>query len=130
MARLLTLQRGVQVSFLDEVAHEMGVRVSVLTRALGLSPQTLAHKRSTQAPLSASETERVLGLARLIGQVEVMVQQSGDPAGFRAAHWMKDWLDQQVAALGGRRPKELLDTVAGQSMLSETLAGLQSGTCL
>jgi len=39
--------------------------------------------------------------ARLIGQVQAMVEQSGNPEGFDAAHWLGAWLDEPLPALGG-----------------------------
>ncbi len=130
LSRLRALKRGIPVGFIDEIAREMGMPAADLARSLGLSTRSLTRKRSGQQPLSASEGERALGLARLIGQVEVMVEESGDPTGFRPAQWMKDWLSQELAALGGRRPMDLLDTMVGQSLLAELLTGVQSSTCL
>ena len=71
--------------------------------------------------------ERVVGLARLVGQVEAMVQEGGDSAGFDAALWLAQWLREPVAALGGERPIDLLDTMEGQALVSATLARMESG---
>lgn len=130
MARLEGLKRGIPATLMDEVAREVGMPAPMLARALGLSPVTLARKRATHKLLSPSEGERLLGFARLIGQVEVMIDESGDPTGFQSARWMRAWLEQEVLALGGRKPRDLLDTMEGQSVLSEMLASVQSGTCL
>ena len=77
--------------------------------------------------MSITAKTRVIGLARLVGQVETMVRESGDPAGFDAARWVSAWLKQPNPALGGRRPIELMDTVTGQEVVSGLLTRMQSG---
>jgi len=74
-----------------------------------------------------NQSERVIGLAKLVGQVETMVRESGDPTGFDAARWVSAWLNQPNPALGGRRPIELMGTVTGQEVVSGLLARMQSG---
>jgi putative toxin-antitoxin system antitoxin component (TIGR02293 family) len=77
--------------------------------------------------LSPDESERIIGLARIIGQLEALIQESGNPEGFDATAWMSRWLNDPVPALGGMRPIDLMDTVEGRSLVSTTLAKLQSG---
>ena len=67
-------------------------------------------------------------MARLVGQVQSMVNDSGDPRGFNAAEWVARWLEEPLAALGGQKPVELMDTTEGQTMVSNLLARIQSGT--
>jgi uncharacterized protein (DUF2384 family) len=66
-------------------------------------------------------------MARLVGQLEAMVQDSGDPNGFDPTAWMARWLNDPLPALGGTRPIELMDTMEGQALVSTVLAQLQSG---
>ena len=56
-----------------------------------------------------------------------MVEESGDPRGFNAAPWVARWLEEPLAALGGRKPRELMDTAEGQAVVSNMLARAQSG---
>lgn len=63
----------------------------------------------------------------LIGHLEAMVQESGDPNGFDPAAWMARWLNEPLPALGGARPIDLMDTMEGQALVSTVLAQLQSG---
>jgi uncharacterized protein (DUF2384 family) len=57
-----------------------------------------------------------------------MVEESGNPEGFDAQNWVSHWLREPVPALGGERPVDLLDTMEGQALVSETLARMQSGS--
>ena len=71
--------------------------------------------------------ERVLGLAKLIGQVQHMAQKSGASDGFNAWTWFSDWVVEPLPALGGTRPFELLDTIEGQSLIAKCLNQIQTG---
>ena len=77
--------------------------------------------------MSADEGERALGLARLIGQVTHVVQESGNPEGFDAATWTADWLEQPNPALGGKAPGQYMDTADGRELVSSLIARMQSG---
>ena len=66
-------------------------------------------------------------MVRLVGQVEAMIQESGDPAGFDATSWMSRWLQEPLPSLGGARPIDLMDTMEGQALVSTALAQAQSG---
>lgn len=88
---------------------------------------TMNRKLTGKHRLLRSEDERVPGVARLVGQVRNIVEESGDPHGFDATAWMSRWLGEPLPALGGVRPLDLLDTTEGQALVSNTLAQMQSG---
>jgi len=102
-------------------------RLLPLLQDLGLAVSTFNRKLANRQVLSRDESERVLGLAKLVGQVQVMVEQSGDVRGFNANHWFANWIDTPVPALGGHRPCEYLDTAEGRDLVSGLLAKMQSG---
>ena len=54
---------------------------------MGLPRATVQRKATKQEPLSPDASSRVYGITRLIGQVQSMVNESGDPQGFDAAQW-------------------------------------------
>lgn len=127
IARVEAIKSGIPATFVDEIAAEMGRPKEWLLPTLGMSTATFNRKKSESKPLSKDESERVLGIARLVGQVEAMVKESGDPADFNAAQWVARWLEEPSAALGGRTPGELMDTAEGQAIVSNVLARAQSG---
>jgi len=127
MSRVEAIKSGIPATFVDEIAAEMGRPKEWLLPTLGLSAATFSRRKSEAKPLSKDESERVLGIARLVGQVEAMVEESGEPAGFNAARWVARWLDEPLAALGGRKPGALMDTAEGQAIVSNLLARAQSG---
>jgi putative toxin-antitoxin system antitoxin component (TIGR02293 family) len=95
--------------------------------ALRIPVATMNRKAKTNAPLSPAEGERVLGFGRLLGQIQTMVQESGNPKGFDASAWLSAWMSAPVPALGGARPLDLVDTMTGQALVSQALSQMQSG---
>ena len=56
-----------------------------------------------------------------------MVEGAGGAAGFDAQGWLAQWLTVAVPALGNARPIDLMGTVEGRSLVSQTLAQMGSG---
>lgn len=88
---------------------------------------TLNRKTKEGEALTQDESERVPGLARLIGQVQAMVDDSGDPSGFDARAWTARWLSEPLPTPGGTWPLDLMDTMEGQGLVAKTPARIQSG---
>ena len=121
------VKRGVSADSVQVLAKLMSISKERLADTLGLAYATLNRKSRDHKPLSSDETSRVVGMARLVGQVQAMVEESGDIDGFDAATWVARWLEEPLPALGGRRPAELMDTPEGQSLVSNLVARLQTG---
>ncbi|MCV2357037.1 MbcA/ParS/Xre antitoxin family protein [Paucibacter sp. B2R-40] len=75
----------------------------------------------------ANDSVRLVGKARLVGQVQQMVAESGDQEGFDAAAWVEQWLESPLPALGGRKPATFMDTTDGQALVATLLARMQTG---
>ncbi|MEQ7156529.1 antitoxin Xre/MbcA/ParS toxin-binding domain-containing protein [Brevundimonas aurifodinae] len=127
MERISLVKRGVSAVYARRVMAALWDRRDAGYEALNLAPATMNRKVARQQALSPDEGERVLGLAKLIGQVEAIVSESGSSPDFDASAWLSEWLNEPVAALGGRKPVELLDTLEGQALVSDTLGRMQSG---
>jgi putative toxin-antitoxin system antitoxin component (TIGR02293 family) len=121
------VKAGVPSQFAVVLIESMGVPKERFYRILNLSRSTLERKLQTSADMSTAESERVIGLSKLIGQVQAMVAESGDPEGFDAARWFAAWIAEPSPALGGRKPEELLETADGREAVSRLLAQMQSG---
>lgn len=125
--RIRLIREGVRARDVKDLQERLGIPQGVFLDSLRLSTATLNRKASRQENLSPEDSERVLGISKLIGQVSEMVRRSGNPEGFDAARWLAGWLQQPVPALGGVRPLDFLDTLEGQGMVSDILARMQSG---
>lgn len=130
LERVRVIKAGVAPAAVKDIAVAMGSPQEVVIKNLGISRSTWARKRSQQVPLEQHASEKVMGLAALIGQVESLVKEQGEPKGFDAAKWLQGWIEQPVPALGGRRPAELLDTREGQQIVSGLLDAIRAGAYL
>lgn len=127
VARIAVIRQGIPAAMVGQLATTMGISKELLLSSLGLSRATISRKEKDETTLSKDESERVLGVASLIGKVQTMVEESGDPTGFDAAHWVAEWLSKPLPALGGATPASYMDTFEGQKLVSELLSMSQSG---
>jgi len=127
LTRIEVIKHGVAASAVEGIASAMGAGQEVVIRSLGIPKSTFARKRQQGALLEKEQSELVVGLAKLIGQVEVLIEEQGDPTGFDAAKWFQRWADEPVPALGGRKPRELLDTKEGQQLVGTVLETIRAG---
>lgn len=125
--RVRILKGGVPARYTRVLAHGMSVSKEKLYATVGLTRATVDRKVQNDGLLNADESERVMGIARLVGQVQTMVEESGNPEGFEAAKWLAGWLDRPLPALGGKPPAEFMDTADGRALVSDLLAQQQSG---
>lgn len=125
--RIAAIRQGIPASMVGELSSTMGMSKELLLGSLGLSRATISRKEKEDSALSKDESERVLGVASLIGKVQAMVEESGDATGFDAARWVADWLAKPLPALGGATPASYMDTFEGQKLVSELLSMIQSG---
>ncbi len=125
--RVELVKEGVPAGLLVLISEDMAISKEKLYSTIGLARATVNRKLREQQVLNQDESERVLGIARLVGQVDQMVKESGDAAGLDAAKWVAAWLDRPQAALGGKRPAELMDTSDGRGIVSDLVARMQSG---
>lgn len=125
--RIETIRRGIPAVRVGQLSARMGVSKEFLITALRLSRATISRKERDGAALSSDESERVMGVEKLIGMVQTMVEESGKPEGFDASRWVSTWLAQPLPALGGATPASYMDTFEGQKLVGELLAMSQSG---
>ena len=128
MERADIVEHGVPARFLERLAVELAVSKEKLYDIIGVSRATADRKLKADQVLSAADSEHVMGMARLVGQVQQIVQESGDPAGFDAGRWVTAFLDAPSPALGGRRPRDLMRTSDGRTVVSTLVAQMQSGS--
>ncbi|MGX9963683.1 antitoxin Xre/MbcA/ParS toxin-binding domain-containing protein [Roseomonas sp. F4] len=96
-------------------------------KALDLPAATFNRKVKANARLSPAESERVIGFARLVGQVEALLEEAGAPADFDARAWLARWLTEPLPALGHARPIDFMNTMEGQALVAQKLAQIGGG---
>jgi hypothetical protein len=70
------------------------------------------------------------GRDRLIEQVELLLQESGNSEPFDAATWLDRWLQRPNHALGGVAPELYLSTPAGEALLANLIGAMAAGSYL
>lgn len=127
LTRIAWVRDGLPADVLPAMSVAMAVPRETLYATLGLARATVSRKLQAGQRLNPDESERVLGLLRLVGQTDALVAESGRPDGFDAARWVAKWLERPVPALGGVRPADLMDTGEGRALVANLLACMQSG---
>jgi putative toxin-antitoxin system antitoxin component (TIGR02293 family) len=127
MERIDMIRRGIPATEAKRIFADLAIGQGAGFKALNLSTATVNKKAKHGETLSPEESERIVGFAKLVGQLEAMIQDSGDPTNFDARAWMARWLTEPLPAFGGVRPSELMDTMEGQGLVSAALARIQSG---
>ncbi len=127
LERVTIIRQGLPANILVQISSAMDISNDLLFSTLAFPRSTVVRKIQNNEMLSAEQSERVVGLERLVGQVEAMVKQSGNPEGFDAGRWVGDWLQRPLPALGGKKPAEFMDTMEGQNLVARFLAQSQSG---
>jgi uncharacterized protein (DUF2384 family) len=130
LERVALLRAGVPTAVIPLLVEAMGISREQLYETVGLARSTGDRKLKKGQWLEIGQAEALLEMARLIGQVERMLEESGDPdlpRDFSAARWFADWLYDPLPALGGRPPAELMDTAEGRSVISRLLLQMQTG---
>jgi len=125
--RIRLIKEGVSAQSAKRMITDLRLDQMVLLDALNLKTATVNRKAARNESLSPEDSERVIGVAKLMGQLEATIEEAGDPKAFDAADWLSQWLREPMAAFGGMRPIELLDTMEGQALVSQALAQAESG---
>ena len=110
LAQVETIRKGVGMQIFEQIAIAIGVGKETLAAKLNINAQTLRKRKSRV--LSADEAEKSLRAARVFA-FATEVLGSEDEARY--------WLNQQIPALGGKRPLDLLDTDVGAHEVTNLL---------
>jgi putative toxin-antitoxin system antitoxin component (TIGR02293 family) len=128
--RIAAMRGGLPSRALGALAEALQMPRDKLAQYLGIPRSTLAAKIMQDEALDRPQTERVVGVLRLVAQTQRMLEESASPqdaVGFDVQAWLSQWLQTPVPALGGSPPAEYLDTAEGVSIVSGLLAQMQSG---
>jgi putative toxin-antitoxin system antitoxin component (TIGR02293 family) len=125
--RIRAIREGIPATAVAELSAAMGRTQEEIMTTIGLSRTTVHRKAQKAEVLSPNESERVLGLQALIGQVCQMVPAQALHDGFDPARWLGSWLARPQPALGAEKPAAYMDTVEGQKLVSNLLMMAQSG---
>ncbi len=124
-----TERNGVASVFVKDLSRRMEIPAQRMFDILGVPKATAEKKAAAGELLSGSGGRAALGIARLLGIANEIVENSTAPEarGFDTAKWLGQWLETPQPALGGRKPAELIDTPTGLEVVAKLLGAIQSG---
>lgn len=128
--RLIETERmGVAGVFVKDLAKRMEIPAQRMFAILGVPKATAEKKVSSGELLTGNGGRAALGMARLLGIAQEIVEGSTAPEarGFDSAKWLGQWLEKPQPALGGRTPAELIDTPTGVDVVAKLLGAIESG---
>jgi putative toxin-antitoxin system antitoxin component (TIGR02293 family) len=124
-----TERDGVASVFVKDLAGELRIPAQRMFAILGVPKATAEKKIASGELLAGSGGRAALGVARLLGMAQAMVEEStaAEARDFDAARWLGGWLERPQPALGGRKPAELVDTPTGLAVVTRLLGAVESG---
>lgn len=127
MQRIELLKSGLRARDAKRILADLNIPDAGAYRAVKVSRATLNAGARRDGFMLGHSAERILGLAKLIGQVQQMAEDAGNPTDFSARSWLSVWLIQPLPALGGACPIDYLDTMEGQKLVANLLRQIQGG---
>lgn len=126
--RIEVVKQGVPSLWLNKISADMVVPKDRLFHWLGIPRATANRKVKSGDALDRQQSEPTLGMARLVGLVQNVVEQSGNVEGFDAARWTAEFLERPNPALGGKLPGDFMDTADGRGLVESLILQQQAGT--
>ncbi len=112
------VRSGIAYNDFNKLANYTSFTMSEWASYLQLSERTLQRNQKEKKPFQPIQSERIVELSMLY---QYGVEVFGDKDNFDT------WLNTKSVALGGRAPKELLDTKFGISLVKDALTRIEHG---
>ena len=112
-----SLKAGLPVRELDDLRSNLDLPMERLVPMLGISKATL-HRRKITGRLDASESDRVVRFARLLGRAASVMESLDDG---------RRWLTAPQVGLGGAIPLEYAETEVGAREVENLLGRIEYG---
>lgn len=112
------IRKGLPYQSLERVSKRLEISLLAMVESLGLAKRTVARRVQDKRPLSPTESERIVRLARVFSEAR-QVLGSDDKA--------RRWMFKANRALGGEIPLRLLDTDIGTNIVFDELGRIEHG---
>ena len=113
-----TAFNGLPSAVLTKLSSSLGWAQADLLEKLGIAPRTASRRLASKKPLSSTESERALRLARVLARATDVLE---------SLETAKRWLVDSNAALGGHTPLSLLRTDIGTELVLNELGKIDYG---
>lgn len=113
-----TIRTGISFNTFEKIVGKTPFTLAEWANYLQLSERTIQRAQKEKKSFQPIQSERIVELDMLY---EYGVEVFGDKDNFNV------WLNSRSVALGGRMPKELLDTTFGMGMVKDELGRIEHG---
>lgn len=125
--RIALIREGIAAESLVITGMDMGMPKERLLSFLHFPRSTINRRISRKECLPPEFSERMIGLEKLIGQVEDIMADAEGVQNFNAAQWVAQWLELPLPALANAKPADYMDTIEGQALVAGLLTRIQTG---
>src|SRR4051794_18160037 len=112
------VRTGISYSDFNKIADDTPFSLTEWANYLQMSERTIQRNQKEKKSFQPIQSERIVELSMLY---QYGLEVFGDKENFNT------WLDSRSIALGGRTPKDLLDTKFGISMVRDELGRIEHG---
>lgn len=117
--RLIQLSRkGIPFPVFQSIATRSSFSMNDWSQFMHLTERTLQRYKKEQRDFEPIHSEKILEIAKL--------QHRGKDV-FGSAELFDEWMNTEILALGGERPKAFLDSSFGIAMIHEELTRIEHG---
>jgi putative toxin-antitoxin system antitoxin component (TIGR02293 family) len=122
-------RHGVAGTFLSDLSERMDMPASRMFSMLRIPKATANRKMADGAVIDGRAGQAAIAMVKLLGLAQRIARDSTakEAKGFDSVKWLGQWIERPQAALGGRKPSDLLDTPTGFEMVARVLGSIQSG---
>lgn len=120
---------GVASAFIADLSERMDMPASHMFSMLRIPKATAARKMGAGGVIDGRAGQAAVAMVKLLGLARDIAHDSTakESEGFDSVKWLGQWIQRPQAALGGRKPSDLLDTPTGFEMVARVLGSIQSG---
>lgn len=112
------IRQGINYSFFDSMLQNVPFSFNEWSRYLNLSERTLQRYKKENKRFQAGFAERILEIKMLYKYGVEVFEDKGN---------FDSWLNTKSIALGGTKPKDLLDTTFGINLVRDELIRIEHG---
>lgn len=109
---------GIEYSFFNQLLHKIPITLNEWAEILHLSNRTLQRYQKQKKNFETLQSERILEISQLY---KYGLEVFGDEEKFNS------WMNSDIIALGGLKPKSLLDNSYGIGMVKDVLGRIEHG---
>ena len=109
---------GIEYSFFNQLLNQIPITLNEWADILHLSNRTMQRYQKQKKSFEVLQSERILEIAALYKYGEEV---------FGDAEYFEGWMNSKIIALGGIKPKSLLDSSYGIDIIRNTLGRIEHG---